>query len=587
MAIYDIDANATTAVTAVLAQVAISATGDITPDSPTDTFHVKWLHRALQKKVWDFSVSGNDNINLAKPNPSTSEALGTIITLIDHTTEFGVRYNITDAVAEMFFGGSIVQQNGSAQQERYAGVRVSGSVNSGTTELQVVQDAGLLTSHWGTGKNQTDANTLLRILVKDIVAGAAIDNSTIVIKANEWGDNYAIWITSLGLGESSAAIIAGADPQNTRIIGDFPLTGHATAVATVEGYQQNDVDGLGADNFIGQASYAALTGNQDPSSLYQSIKYALRRGTTDTFFGLDGDLWTGRVYDIDVDTGNGSNWVQNEEVTWTGGVGRIMGFDNALASSCTRLIIHLSTGVAPTDGLTLTGGGGATNDVNTNVTSLTTNANFLGLFTGSNWIGAFGIGFNELIFGDSVTSLDGETPTVPQNVTVTINVEANNAAHDPHVFLAKKDPGGNYPDYTTHTAVGEALASGNIDVNEAVPADTPQAGWIGVLKTGAGQTAYKFYEYSAWSGTQFTLVGTVADDVITAADPIFIAYFYDSVAGGGTSKTVNNTHVYDSDFELVGWVRQGLETAPDKVIPLQFNVGSSNITQNVSLDAET
>lgn len=586
MAIYDVDATASTAVTALLNQVAISATGDITPDTPTDTFHVKWLHRALQKKVWDFAVSGNDNLNLAKPNPSTSEALGTIITLIDHTTEFGVRYNITDAVAEMFFGGSVEQRDASGNVERYAGVKVSGTVNNASTELQVIQNKALLTSHWGTGKNQTDSNTLLRILVKDRDATGVIDNSTIIIKANEWGDTFAIWVTTLGLGEASAAIITGADPQNTRVIGDFPLTGHGAVITSLEGYQQIDVDGNGADNFIGAASYASLTGNQNQSSLYQSVKYALRRGTTDSFFGRDGDLWTGRVFDLTVASGSGT-WVQNEVVTWgTDGEGNVMAVDNTAGASTTRIIIHHLSGLAPTTSDSVTGAGAATNAISA-VSSLTTSANFLGLFTGSNWIGAFGIGYNELIFGDSVTSLDGATPTVPQNVTVTINVEANNSAHDPRVFLAKKDAGGNYPDYTTHTAVGEALSSGNIDVNEAIPADTPQTGWLGVLKTGAGQTAYKFYEYSAWSGTQFTLVGTVADDVITAADPIFIAYFYDSVAGAGTSKTVANTHVYNADFQLVGWVRHGLESAPDKVVPLQFNVGTTNVVQNVTLDAET
>ena len=75
MAIYGSDATASTAVTAFLAQFTLSANGNIRYSTGSDTFHVKWLHRAIQKKVWDFNVSGDDDLNLAKPNPSTSEAL--------------------------------------------------------------------------------------------------------------------------------------------------------------------------------------------------------------------------------------------------------------------------------------------------------------------------------------------------------------------------------------------------------------------------------------------------------------------------------------------------------------------------------
>ena len=138
MAEYDRNATPASAVAAFIAQFAISATGDVTYVAGSDTFHVWWLHRALQKKVWDFAILGNDNVNLAKPNPSTSEALGTIITLIDHTTNYSVRWNITDEVAEYLYGGSVEQVNGSAQTERYSGLIVLGSVNLGSTVLQVV-----------------------------------------------------------------------------------------------------------------------------------------------------------------------------------------------------------------------------------------------------------------------------------------------------------------------------------------------------------------------------------------------------------------------------------------------------------------
>ncbi len=592
MAIYDRDANAATAVTAFLAQFKIDASGDVTYVSGTDTFHVWWLHRALQKIAWDLAISGDDEINLSKPNPSTSEALGTIITLLDHTTDYSVRYNITDTVAEYLFGGSVEQQNASAQTEGYYGLRVLGSVNLGTTQLQILQNGALLTSHWSTGKNQTDANTLLRILVKGKAAGAEIDNQLVIVKASEYFDTHAIWETTLGLGEAVAAINTGNDPQVTTARATVEAyTGFATAMGTLEGYQQIDVDGAGADNFLGAASYNALTGNQNKKALYEVVNAALARGTTQTIFGIDGDLWTGRIFDCTVTPGAGSEtWVQNESLTWTGGTGVLLAVDDVNDNATTRLILHLSTGVAPTNTQTVSGAT-AQNAVSGTPTRLTTAANHLGLFTGSNWIGAYGIGYagSELTFGDSVTSLDGETPTVPQNVTITINVTTGLAGDDPHVFIAQKDPVLTAPDYTVYTLAAQGSGQSTIVVNEAIAADEPQDGWLLVLPTGT--TTYKAYHYSSWATSTFTLDGTDhpsgTDEAFTNGDPAFVGIIYDSATGGGTSKSVANTYVYDGDIDIIGWVRHGDPAAPDRPVPISASVGSAGYTTTIVLNDES
>ena len=75
------------------------------------------------------------------------------------------------------------RQNGSSQTERYSGLIVLGSAVAGT-ELQVIQDAAVYTSFWGTGLNQTDSNTLNRVLIKTIVAGAEVDQQIVVVKAS-------------------------------------------------------------------------------------------------------------------------------------------------------------------------------------------------------------------------------------------------------------------------------------------------------------------------------------------------------------------------------------------------------------------
>jgi hypothetical protein len=590
MAVYDRDATPATAVTAFLAQFAISAAGAITYVSGTDTFHVWWLHRALQKKVWDLTTSGDDLLNLAKPNPSTSEALGTIITLLDHTTDYSVRYNITDEVAEYLFGGSVEQQNASSQTERYSGLQVLGTAVAGT-QLQVIQNHAVYTSFWGTGLNQTDSNTLMRILIKTKVAGADVDQEIVVVKATEFNDTYAVWETTLGLGEKVAAISTVDDPNNNTAIGTVQAyTGYASIGATVEGYDLIDVDGNGADPFLGTLSYNALTGNQTKDALYEVVKAYLARGTTDTLFGIDGDLWTSRIYQLTVTPGSGGLlYVQNEVVTWTGsGEGIFLGADDLDENNTTRILIHINKGVAPVNTDVITGSTNSANNTVTAAQKLASNANFIGVYTGTNWIAAEGIGFlsTELIFGDSVKALDAQTPSVPQNVTLTLTVNCD-ASDDPYAFLAEKDPVLNAPDYNKYSGTAQGVSVSTVIVDTAIDADEPQTGYVGVLHT--GRTYFTFYEYSSWTGSTFTLVGTTDAIAITAGDDVFIAYFYEALTGTGATQTLARSFVFNAGTrDFVGWVRHGDPAIPDKPVAIAYNsVGSNSQSLTVQLENES
>ncbi|RLB68405.1 MAG: hypothetical protein DRH08_01030 [Deltaproteobacteria bacterium] len=587
MTIYDRNADANTAVTAFLTQFKVAAAGGITYVAGSHTYHVWWLHRALQKIVWDFTISGDDELNLSKPNPSTSEALGTIISLLDHTTDFSTNYLIDDTVASYLFGGSIVQ-GASGSEDKYYGLKVLGQAVAGT-ELQVVQNAVTLTSHWSTGKNQTDSNTLLRILVKTMTGGSEIDNSLVVVKAHEWQDTNAIWETTLGLGESVAAINTSADPQNTSVLG----TVQGYGITKSEGYNLIDIDGNGNKAFMGEWSYSPQTSKK---ALYEYVKAILVRGSSDTLFGVDGDLWTGRVYDNTIASGSGT-WVQNETLSWgagaTAGTGHLMAADTLTGGSTARLLLHLDTGVFPEAASTITGGGGATGVVSGVSVKLSTFPTHLGQFTGA-WIGAFGIGFasGELTNADSVKDLDGNTLSPPNNVNIIITVETGLAGDDPHVFLAEKDAVLNAPDYTTNT-VGAGNSSSDPDfvVTTAIASDTPQDGWFGVLDTTGGGVSYEFYHYSSWSGSTYTLDITDhaggLDKNYTSGDPVFIALLYASAVGGGTTKAISNSLIYTSDIDVVGWVRHGDPANPDKPVLISGTIGTAGLTLTVVLDDES
>jgi len=575
MAIYDTDADSSTAITAWLSQFKVAASGAITYVSGSHTFHVKWINRALQKLAWDFVISGDDEVNLSFPNPSKEEALGKIVTLNDHTTDYSVNYTVTDEVMESHFGGSVSQNGG---DDIYYGLIVLGSTST-PLPVKIIQDEVELTSHWGNGKNQTDGNTLLRVMVKGRDGGADTDGLRIVVKASTWLETYAIWETTLALGESVASITTADDPQNTTL----QATVEAYGITKSEGYNLLDLDGAGNKPYLGEWSYAGA-GAGTKKSLYEFVKAILVDGSSNTLYGVDGDLWTGRLYDMTIDAGTGT-WVQNETIDWVTGNGNLVGVDSLSGGSTTRFILHLGAGVPPVDNDVITGNGAATATLSADSVKMPASPNHLAQFTGA-WIGALGIGFDsgEIGSSDSFKDLDGNIVTPPNFVSVSGSIEALNSADDLHVFLAKKDAVLNAPDYTVYTAVGESIASAEIEMNEAIASDTPQTGWVGVLKTGT--TTYKFYEYDSWSGSTFQLVGTVADDAITASDDCFTAIMYDSMTGGGTTKTFSNSLIYSSDISVVGWVRHGDASGVDKIIPISGTIGAAGFSFSGTMEAE-
>lgn len=579
MAVYDTDAVSATAIAAWLAQFKVATSGAITFVSGTDTFHVKWINRSLQKIAWDYVISGDDEINLSKPNPSKEEALGKIITLNDHTTDFSVNYTVTDLVMESHFGGSVSQNNG---DDIYYGLQCLGSSTT-PIPLQVIQNAVVLTSHWGTGKNQTDSNTQFRIMIKGRSAGADIDNLLVTTKANSWFETFSLWETKLQLGESVASISSDADPQNTTAL----ATVNAYALSKSEGYNLLDLDGAGNKAYLGEWSYSP-EGNK--KALYEFVKSLLAHTNGETLYGIDSDLWTGRIFDCVIGTPGTGTWIQNETLSWgtgaTAGTGHLMGVDDLDATATTRLILHLDTGVFPANTEEITGASTANGTVSGTPDKLSHSPNHLAQFTGA-WIGAFGIGFvaGEVGVVDSFKDLDGNSVSPPNNVAITGTIEALNSADDLHVFLATKDGALNAPDYTVYTAVGETIGNSVIVMNEAIAADTPGAGWIGVLKTGT--TTYKFYEYSSWTGSTFTLVGTIADDNITASDPCFHAIFYNSMTGGGTTKSISSSLIYTSDITVVGWIRHGDASGVDKIIPISGTIGSGGFNFSGTMEAES
>jgi len=203
---------------------------------------------------------------------------------------------------------------------------------------------------------------------------------------------------------------------------DVATTGGETIYNIGYGYEAIDVDNDTTDeNYYTKWTRGSRTINQ----FYERMKYLGRDSTANRLFGLGGEVFRGITHEITVDTPTGT-FYSVESVSWgsgaTAGTGRMFAINSPTAA--TKMWIQLLTGVAPTDGLTITGAlSGATVDVNVTVTDRTVSTPFVGVSTGSALIGAYGFGVlaADLTQNDKVFDLTNTQYSPPNIVTFTVS----------------------------------------------------------------------------------------------------------------------------------------------------------------------
>ena len=534
------------------ADVSVAANGDIrweaagAGDGP---YTVLELHRYLQGLADDSVASGDDLLDITSGTPS-ERSTDNIITLLGS-------YNVDAEMIQHLYDGSITQDGG---DEIYSGLVVVGSVNLATT-LMIIQsnalyDDGVHTPSspfWGTGLNSDAANNILmRCMILTRTGGSDVDSKKIRVQAREYGDTYAEFSVTMGLGNSTAAIFTGNDLNNAT---------EATTVETwttitneTEGWVELDLDnGNGAKEYYSEWNRTTYTINQ----LYERAKWLQRRGaTTDDLYGLDGELFRGITHQVAVTNQGATDWSPYEPVSWTGGTGQMLAVDDVNAA--TTMWIQLLTGVPPSGSLEITGGSsGATADTNTTVTSKTLSPCFLGQSTGSALIGAYGIGVEvlDLSQNDKIFALDNSQQNPPNIVTFTVSgvvsgedyiLVANDASSDVDYDQLSKDG----------AEVGSSVTS--ILCVEDIPADTPPSGdgTNSSIRVLLDNGIYKKIDYISWSGKTFTIPSTDfsgAGEGISNGANIFIGYI--DVAADSTSEAFATK--YDAPRTLFVRVRDG------------------------------
>jgi hypothetical protein len=524
----------------------VAVNGDIRYTGGGSNYTVLELHRFLQDLADDSSAGGDDLLDITNTNPS-SRSTDQIITL-------NTPYNIDDTAAEHLYEGSITQSTGDVV---YSGLQVIGSVNSGSTQLQIVQDGALITNYWTTGINTQDGD-LLRILVKSRTAGADIDGKRIRVQARELGDTYAEFEVTLGQGQSVAAISTQQDLNNQTAAGT--ISGWNT-ITNVEGYQLIDLsNGNGAQPYYSQWN----KGTQSLNDLYERTKWIQRRGTAQTIHGINGELFRGITHSFAYDNESGGPFQEDELLSWgtgvTSGTGLLLALDDNGATG--NMYFQLLTGIAPTDGLTITGStSSATCDVDGSVTSRTVSTAFLGTSTGTNIIGTYGIGIEaaDISASDILFDLNNTQQVPPNNQSFTVS---NLVTGEDRVLVGPNDGADEieYDQLTLNTTLSGA-AETSVVATASIPTDTPPAGTIRV-QTDSG--IYKLVNYTSYTGTIFTINATdFSTDNATSTNNVFVTYIDSTAAATSESYSA----VYSTDRSLVVKVRNGTGTI--KIVPFK------------------
>lgn len=509
---------------AIIDDFSVSPTGDIRYTGAGDTYTVIQLHRHLQDLADNAGSDGDDILDISRVNPS-DRSTDNIVSLLNG-------FNIDDLTAQSLFDGSISQDNGDTL---YSGLVVLGSLNNTATELQIIQDGEKLPSFWGTGLNASGQN-LLRIMVKTRSAGATIDGGRITVQARELGDSFASFQATLGLGNGVAAVSTSVDLNNQT--DEATIASWASDFSNIEGLNLIDINNNGnPEEYYSQFSIGAPRTIND---LYEFAKWQTRTGSSETLYGLDGDLFTGVTHSLAI---------SNESGLLT--AGEVVTFDSGstaqvLAVSDTELQIQILTGVAPITGATFIGdSSAATGDVDA-VVARTVSPVYIGSSTGTSLIGAFGVGVTptDLTNSDQIFDLSNTLQSVPNFVSFQVS---GLIVGEDRVLVGPESAG--TLDTAQLSAVAGAVADTTFSVVEVIPSDTPP---IGTIRVFDGST-FARVEYSSFSGSTFTLVSSLGVDVVDGAD-VFISYI--DVLAGNTTETFTSVYA-GSPLSLFIRVRDG------------------------------
>lgn len=511
--------------------------------SPTYATGIEF-HRQIQDWADDSTDSGDDEIAIIDETPTDRAGADTNIVMLNG-------YTLTTTAIEHLYDCSITQNGG---DDIYDGIQVFGN----STSIQIIQDGALIVNDFWNEANMIAAtsdaasNTSHRFLIQVRSSGTDIDGRRLLGTQRVLGTQYTEFFIGGGTnrGNNTLALTANNDGNNQTAAGTIATW--TDIVNDNEGYNFIDADGLGtaAQNFYSNWEL----GTRSINDLYERAKWIQREGSTETIYGLNGDLFRGITHEIDIDTPTGT-FVEPEKVTFTNGEAQLLAIDSTTAG--TKMWIQMLKGTVPGDGDTITGAtSSATCAVNVSVVSKTIPSCFIGNTTGTAINpGAFGVGIgaDDLTVSDLLVDLTGTNRQPPNNVQFTVT---NLVSGDRVLVGPENGAGGLDLDFDTINGTLNGASVTSIVVTTAIPSDTPSSGTIRVQND---EGRYVRIPYDSYSGNTFTIPaydfsGTGVNDSVTTGNFWFISYI--DVATATTSESF--TSVYSADRELFIRVRNSV-----------------------------
>ncbi len=510
--------------------------------SPTYATGIE-LHRQMQNWADDATDTGDDEMAIIDDTPTDRAGADTNIIMLNG-------YTLTDTALEHLYDCSVTQVGG---DEIYDGIQVFGN----STSIQVTQDGAILVNaFWNEAKmiaavSDSASSTSHRFLIQVRDAGADIDGRRLLGTQRVLGTTYTEFFIGGGTnrGNNTLALTANPDGNNQSSAGT--IAAFTGIVNDSEGYVGIDADGDTTDEFY----YSDWElGANSKNDFYERGKWIQREGTSETIYGIDGDLFRGITHQVAITPGTGT-WVEPESLSWgsgaTAGTGQLLATDDTDATATGTIWIQLLSGVAPAANL-ITGNGSATGTAGT-VTSRTIPSTFIGTSTGSAINpGAYGVGIgaDDLTVSDLMVDLTNTSNQPPNNVQFTVT----NLVSGDRVLLGPEDGGGGL-DLDQDTTNG-ALSSGTttaIVVTTAIPTDTPASG---TLRVENDEGRYVRIPYTSYASSTYTIPsydfsGTGINDAVASGNNIFISYI--DLQTATTSENV--TVVFDAPRTLFVRVR--------------------------------
>lgn len=516
---------------AIADDFSVALNGDIRYTGSGDNYTVLELHRFLQDLADNASSSGDDLVDITSDTPS-DRSTDNIITLLG-------TYNIDDTAAQHLYDGSIIQASGDTIYDGIINFGVAGIY------IEIMQNGALITPNfWTTGIN-ADANSGIshRFLVKTRDGGTDIDGRRLIGLAREFGNTYSEFkINGTSRGNNVLALTQSDDLNNETAEG---TVAGWTTITNTEGYRAIDVDADGSDEYFYSEWDLDIYSIND---FYERAKWLTRRGSTSTIYGLNGDIFRGITHDITINNPTGT-FAAVEPVSWTGGTGQMLAIDSTTAG--TRMWIQLLTGVAPTDGQTITGVSTATADVNVTVVERAISTPFVGNSTGSALIGSYGLGIEaaDLSASDKLFDLDNVQKTPPNNVTFTV---FGLVSGEDRVLVGPESGGGlDNAQFALNTTLSGAAETAVV-ITTSIPTDTPSSGTVRIILDDGRE---RYIEYTSFTGSTFTIAATdfSGANQATAGNGVYISYIDKLADATNASFTV----IYNGDRDLFIRVRDG------------------------------